>query len=143
LGERPVSRVIVGYDGSGASTAALEEGAKQAEWQELPLEVITAWSVPAVSSPYPIDLDPHDFERDARHILDDGVRRLRQLHPKVDVTARAVQDDPRNALLAATAEDDYLVVGSRGCGGVVGMLLGSVAARCIREAPCPVLVVHR
>lgn len=138
-----MSRVIIGYDGSAASAAALDEGAKQAEWQELPVEVITAWSVPAVSSPYPIDLDPHLFQRDAEQLLADGVRRLRQDHPKVDVAARAVHDDPRNALLAAASEDDYLVVGSRGCGGVAGMLLGSVAARCIREAPCPVLVVRR
>jgi nucleotide-binding universal stress UspA family protein len=37
---------------------------------------------------------------------------------------------------------DLLVVGSHGHGFVAHMLLGSVAERVIRQAPCPVLTVR-
>nr|WP_281247403.1 universal stress protein [Mycetocola miduiensis] len=36
-----------------------------------------------------------------------------------------------------------LVLGSRGHGGLAGVLLGSVSAACAEHASCPVLVVHR
>lgn len=38
---------------------------------------------------------------------------------------------------------DLLVVGSRGRGPIKTMLLGSVSAELVREAPCPLLVVRR
>ena len=38
---------------------------------------------------------------------------------------------------------DLLVLGSRGFGPVMRLLVGSVSAKVIREAPCPVLVVPR
>ena len=37
---------------------------------------------------------------------------------------------------------DLLVVGSRGHGTVVGMLLGSVSQHCVQHAGCPVVVVR-
>jgi nucleotide-binding universal stress UspA family protein len=44
-------------------------------------------------------------------------------------------------LIDAADGATLLVVGRRGHGGVVGLLLGSVARACTEHAPCPVVVV--
>ena len=43
---------------------------------------------------------------------------------------------------AATAGVDLIVIGTHGRKGVSRLLLGSVAERVVRAAPCPVLTVH-
>jgi nucleotide-binding universal stress UspA family protein len=45
-------------------------------------------------------------------------------------------------LIDASKGAEMLIVGSRGHGGFVGLLLGSVSARCAEYAHCPVLVMH-
>jgi nucleotide-binding universal stress UspA family protein len=52
--------------------------------------------------------------------------------------------DPVKKLIeAAEVGVDLLVLGSRGFGPVLRLLIGSVSSRVIRGAPCPVMVVPR
>ena len=50
-------------------------------------------------------------------------------------------EDPTSALLDASKGADLLVVGSRGRGGFMGLLLGSVSQEVAHHAPCPVVIV--
>jgi nucleotide-binding universal stress UspA family protein len=61
-----------------------------------------------------------------------------QLHP------RFVAGDPREVLLreATRHEADLLAVGTRGHGGLLRLLLGSVSEAIVREATGDVLVVR-
>lgn len=45
--------------------------------------------------------------------------------------------------LAAEERADLVVMGTHGRGGVSRVLLGSVADRVLRTAPCPVLTVRK
>ena len=54
---------------------------------------------------------------------------------------RVVEGHPAQVLIDAADGATLLVVGRRGHGGVVGLLLGSVARACTEHAPCPVVVV--
>jgi len=52
--------------------------------------------------------------------------------------------DPAEKILALAVEKkaDLIVTGTRGRSEIAGLLLGSVADKLVRHAPCPVLVVR-
>lgn len=54
-----------------------------------------------------------------------------------------IRGDPASILVERSKELDLLVLGSRAYGPLRHVLLGSVSARAMREAKCPVLVVPR
>jgi nucleotide-binding universal stress UspA family protein len=57
---------------------------------------------------------------------------------------RVVDDDPRDAILAAAVavHADLIVIGTHGRRGLSRLILGSVAEDVVRRAPCPVLAVR-
>jgi nucleotide-binding universal stress UspA family protein len=60
----------------------------------------------------------------------------------VPVKRVVVKDRPAHALQSRSAGAQLLVVGSRGRGGVSGMLLGSVSQALLGHAECPVAIVR-
>jgi nucleotide-binding universal stress UspA family protein len=142
MAAQATGRIVVGIDGSEASTDALRWGARQAALTGSPLEVIMTWEWPASlgwSVPVPDDYDP---ESDVRQTLDAAVDAALADHPEVTVERRVVNGHPAPVLVDASKGADLLVIGSRGHGEFVGMLLGSVSEFCTTNAHCPVLV-HR
>jgi nucleotide-binding universal stress UspA family protein len=74
--------------------------------------------------------------------------RLKALVPDADrgrVTVVSVVATPYAEILdyASGHRVDLIVMGTHGRGGVTHMLLGSIAERVVRRAPCPVLTVRR
>jgi nucleotide-binding universal stress UspA family protein len=61
----------------------------------------------------------------------------------VNVQPVAVEGPAANVLIDAAEGADVLVVGSRGHGGFVSLLLGSVSQQVAAHAPCPVLIHRR
>jgi nucleotide-binding universal stress UspA family protein len=73
--------------------------------------------------------------------------RLRAAVPDADrgrVTVVSIVATPYSEILdyAAAHDVDLIVMGTHGRGGVTHMLLGSIAERVVRRAPCPVLTVR-
>ena len=60
-------------------------------------------------------------------ISDDSVRLARRLYPELAVQALTRGGDPREVLLDLSSQARLLVVGSRGCGTLKSLLLGSEA----------------
>lgn len=58
------------------------------------------------------------------------------------VGERVIEGPGGPALLSQAADASLLVVGARGRATYPGMLLGSVAEYCVRNGPCPVVVVR-
>lgn len=135
--------VVVGVDGSDNSAHALRWAAEYARKYELPLVAIAAWGLPVTGgySPYYGGQDDHsdELQDSTKTMLDTTIREAGL--DENEVQAHAVRDHPAHALLAAAKSARLLVVGARGHGGFVGMLLGSISQQCIQHAPCPVVVV--
>ena len=135
-------RVVVGIDGSPASLDALAWAARQADLTGARLEILAAWEWPTSfgwAVPLPNDFDP---EAEVQSTLDDAVGTVRAAYPALTVDTRVVRGRPQPMLIEASKGADLLVVGSRGHGEFVGMLIGSVSEYCTTNAHCPVLV-HR
>lgn len=136
----PARRIVVGTDGSESSIAALNWAAHQAALTGVALEVITTWEWPAnYGWPVPVP-DGYVPAADAAKLLDTLVADVRRDHPTIIVVTRVVEGHPAPVLVDASDGADLLVVGSRGHGEFVGMMLGSVSEHCVSQARCPVVV---
>jgi nucleotide-binding universal stress UspA family protein len=62
----------------------------------------------------------------------------------IQVTGRLVQGDPTAEIVRIASDEacDLIVMGTHGRGALEHVLLGSVAERVVRKAPCPVLTVR-
>jgi nucleotide-binding universal stress UspA family protein len=71
------------------------------------------------------------------------LEQLRPTNPKIPVSHVLLEGDPAAeiARYAADAGIDVIVIGTHGRTGVDRLVMGSVAERVMREAPCTVLVV--
>jgi nucleotide-binding universal stress UspA family protein len=134
-------RVLVGVDGSSESVLALQRAAMLLAGLGGSLRVVTAWSHPAVTgagfAPPPIDLGDTAAEAQ-REALADAFGDA----PPAGISTGVAYGSPAAVLVEESREADLLVVGSRGRGGFVGLLLGSVSRTCTEHAHCDVLIVR-
>ncbi len=133
--------VVVGSDGSKASSAALAWAHDGATRAGAVLRIVHSWT-------YPYDViqlggdDPRVTMREAaQRELDAAVAQAEALGP-LEIEAVLVEDGAAHALLAAADEADLLVLGSHGRGGLRSLLLGSVSQSVVQHAPCPVAVIR-
>ena len=135
-------RVVVGVDGSPDSVRALKWGADYAKAQGAELLAVSVFEVPVVfGGPYALSgiPEPDKLEEEARTALSEAVREA--LGEGAEVTERVEQGHPARVLVNASRAAQLVVVGSRGRGGFVGLMLGSVSQYCVTHARCPVLVM--
>jgi nucleotide-binding universal stress UspA family protein len=143
LDETTPARIVVGVDGSEQSKRALRWAQHLAAPDAARIEAVMVWEPPVTWgygwSALAGGWDPMaDAEKELIATVDEvfGAER------PVGLTLRTVEGYPAHRLLEAAEGASMLVVGSRGHGGLAGVLLGSVSALCAEHAHCAVLVVH-
>ncbi|WP_112466129.1 universal stress protein [Streptomyces triticisoli] len=132
--------ITAGVDGSEESLAALAWAGREAERRGLPLRLVHAWRFEAHDA---FDAGDRDTQRQwVRDGLAEAARTVTERHPDLTVTTDVVEDGAVDGLLAAAAQSEMLVLGSRGQGALVGFLVGSVGQQVIIEAVRPVVLVR-
>ncbi|MQM27083.1 universal stress protein [Glycomyces albidus] len=141
--EAKADRIVVGVDGSSASIRALEWAVREAALTGAELEAVHAWEVPAQYGTGMMTLPSgEEFEAAAKESLARAVEQAAGTDPGVVIEQNAIAGHAAKVLIDAAQGASLLVVGSRGHGGFVGTLVGSVSQYCVSHAPCPVVVVR-
>jgi len=144
-----LKNILVATDFSDASTAALAYGREMAQRFDATLHIVhvvddlssriaTATEAPVDFGHLQTDLESSADQR-LEGLLTDQDRAA--CHAKV---VRLTSTMPARAIgnYAHDSEIDLIVMGTHGRAGVAHLLMGSVAERVVRSAPCPVLTVH-
>lgn len=140
-------RIVVGVDGSRPSREALRWALEEARLRGLPVEAVHAWRYPVMTYAPGIMAPPTyaraDLEDEARKILDASVDAVAgEAGAEVPTDRVVVEGAAAEELVKRCGPDDLLVVGHRGRGGFMGLLLGSVAEQCSTHTRCPVVIVR-
>lgn len=138
--------IIVGHDGSDFADDALAWALELAQRASLGVHIIRAWSI--TTAPRPASFTTggvpplSDFANAVRERLETDTAPMRGMFADVPVELEAVHSPAANALVDASAGGTLVVVGPRGLGGFLGLVLGSVSEQIVRHARCPVVVVR-
>jgi nucleotide-binding universal stress UspA family protein len=132
-------RIVVGIDGSEASVSAMRRAVQIATALGAPVEALSSWRMP---TGYTVGNFEYSPEEDARAMLSGATKSVfGSTVPKWFSTA-TFEGAAADVLVEQSTGAQMLVVGSRGHGGIAGLLIGSVSARCAERANCPVLIIH-
>lgn len=145
------TRIVVGLDGSAASSRALLFAAQEAQVRHGILHLVAAYDVSSMTYGYAGGLNI-GFDAVA---MEDGMRSAAEAHLKdaadtvatlapgapVHVQTTVAQGRPSQVLLDAADGATLLVVGARGAGALTRLMLGSTSTEVVHHARLPVTVV--
>lgn len=139
--------IVVAVDGSPASDAAATWAAREAEMRQVPLTVVHAVTTPTATwppVPYPESLAVR-LEDEGKKAIMHASKLAEEALPadrKVAIHRELVYSSPALALINMSDEAEMIVVGTAGHGLLARGVLGSVSATVVRNAHCPVAVIH-
>jgi nucleotide-binding universal stress UspA family protein len=141
-------KIVVGIDGSANAAAALGWAIDEAGATGASVEAVFVWQEPNMAYGYPgyipgyVSVLPADIEKMGQHALDAALQVIPEISD-VKVVLRAAAGSPVAVLTQASEEPDVsiIAVGTRGHGGVAGLLLGSVSHAMTHHCKKPLAVI--
>ncbi|WP_214401405.1 universal stress protein [Pseudonocardia lacus] len=139
--DRPV---VVGIDGSASALDAARWAALEARRRGAPLRLMTAypWTRQFDGGVGLGESHRSDLQKRAERDLDAAREVVEAAFPGGRIDSEGVVGSPVDVLVEEAARAQLLVLGSRGRGGLTGLVLGSVAVALSVAAACPVVVVR-
>lgn len=155
----PEAPILIAYDGSNAARDSINKAAEL--FASRPIVVMTVWEpglAAAMATPMPPlgGLTPGTVDIEAAREADEQLqgRAERIARDGADLARAAGLDAEAIAVAEATRVSDAItdqareagaaaiVIGSRGLSGLRARMEGSTSSAVLKNAPCPVLVVH-
>lgn len=139
-----MERIVVGVDGSPNSRAALLFAVEEAQRRGARVDAVMAWHRPYTSGGDvwlpTMTYDVEAVEQGYRVHLE---KVIASVNPPESVVVEPVliEGTGAHSLMSAAEGAALLIVGKRGHGGFLGLLLGSVSHQVAAHAPCPVVIV--
>lgn len=138
--------IVVAVDGSEASATAVAWAANAATKRDAPLKLVTAYTMPQFM--YADGMVPpqelyDELEKEALDKISNAREQIHAFNPNLTVGHIIVEGTPIDMLLELSESADIIVMGSRGLGGLSGLVLGSVSSAVVSHAFCPVVVVRK
>lgn len=140
-----MAEIVVGVDGSEHSLDALRWAAEEARLRDCILKVVASFSTPIMSTGYEVATpDPSDLAAASTTMLGAAIDTVRDSGALdgLDVVTEALEGHAGEQLISLSEHADLLVVGARGHGGFLGLLMGSVTTYVVNHSRCPVVVVR-
>ena len=137
--------VVVGVDGSPLSEAAIAWAFEEASLRNAPLVALYTWhdgDTAGLFSDGNVAFQGESLRDSGQRLLAQRLAGWPEKYPDVHVERRVEHDKPRHRLLSASRGAQLVVVGSRGRGGFIGLVLGSASQALLHHAACPVMVVR-
>jgi nucleotide-binding universal stress UspA family protein len=128
-GERKMTKILVGVDGSEYSKNALKEAIEIAKKFSAEVTAVNVYHVPSGQ-----DLSQKILKK-AEVMLEDGDVKFNLVSVLSPNTPKVITD------MAEHEKLDLIVVGSRGMGAVKAYLIGSVCNKICYDSPVSVLIV--
>jgi nucleotide-binding universal stress UspA family protein len=146
-----IKRILVATDFSDCSRAAIDHALAFAEQLGAAVHVVHVFEHPvyfevgvahSLQLRHNVDEWIRELKKDATKQLDALAAEVRGRNPGTQVSLR--EGLPVDEILKAAKEvsADLIVLGTHGRTGLPHVVLGSVAERVVRGAPCPVLTVR-
>ena len=140
-----VDRILVPTDFSPGAEEALEHAIEFARTFSAEIHLVHSFATnPGCITPYSPGV-PYEMiaaiRKAAASRLTEEVETVKQAG--IEVREHLVEEHPSQAIasVAEQIEADLIIMGTRGLTGLKHIMLGSVAERVVRIAPCPVLTV--
>lgn len=137
--------VVVAVDGSAASDEAVRWAANTAAKRGIPLRLAASYTMPQflyAEGMVPPQEIYDELQRETMTTIDKARDIALQVAPDLRIGHAVAEGSAIDMLLEMSRDSTMIVMGSRGLGGLSGMVLGSVSSAVVSHAHCPVVVVR-
>lgn len=133
-------------DGSPSSIKALDYAAHLANSDKATLHIISAAEpLPALAEQGGSNQYIPRYQEDLHKALEktqlEQVKRLQKYYPDLTITTKVIDGRPIPVIKEATKNSDLIVIGHRGHGAILSLVIGSTAKQLVDTCTAPVLIV--
>ncbi|WKD60185.1 Universal stress protein [Corynebacterium ciconiae DSM 44920] len=137
--------IVAAVDGSEASKTAVRWAANTAMKRGEPLRLAASYAMPqflyAEGMVPPQELFD-DLQKETLEKIEEARAIAHEVAPDIKIGHTIAEGSPIDMLLDMSKDVTMIVMGSRGLGGLSGMVMGSVSAAVVSHAVSPVVVVR-